>query len=78
VTRAHGDLAGELSAIEREFAGWRPWLSSGGRWWATRKSSRRPAAPPEWRAMTVEADDARGLREAINQQEQRAVGVGAA
>jgi hypothetical protein len=61
-----------------EFAGWRPWLSSGGRWWATRKSSKRPADPPEWWAMTVEADDARGLREAINQQEQHAARAGAA
>ena len=75
---AHSDLAGELSRIECDFAGWRPWLSSGGRWWATRRSSRRPADPPDWWAMTVEADDARGLRDAINQQEQHAVRAGAA
>jgi hypothetical protein len=78
VTGARGDLAGELSRIEREFAGWHPWMSSGGRWWATRKSSSRRADLPGWRAMTVDADDAQGLREAITQQEQHAARAGAA
>ncbi len=78
VTGANSDVAGELSRIGREFAGWHPWVSSGGRWWATRKNSRRPANPPDWWAMTVDADDAQGLREAITLQEQHAAEVGAA
>jgi hypothetical protein len=77
VTGAHGDVTGALSRIGREFAGWHPWLSSGGRWWATRKGS-QPADPPEWWAMTVDGDDAEGLRNAISRQEQHADSVGAA
>jgi hypothetical protein len=69
VTGAHDDVTGELSRIGREFAGWHPWVSGGGRWWATRKGS-QPADPPEWWAMTVDADDAEGLRETISRQEQ--------
>lgn len=68
---AHGVVAGELSRIERDFPGWHPWLSSGGRWWATRKGS-QPADPPDWWAVTVDADDAAGLREAVARQEQLA------
>ena len=71
-----GEAAEELSGIESDFPGWHPWLSSGGRWWATRKG-RQPADPPEWWAMTVDADDALGLREAIARQEQPASAVGA-
>ena len=74
---AHGEVAEALSRIERDFPGWHPWLSGGGRWWATRKGS-LPADPPEWWAMTVYADDAAGLREAIARQEQLANAVGAA
>ena len=77
MTGTRGDLAGVLSRIEREFADWHPWVSSGGRCWATRKSS-RPADPPEWWAMTLDADDAQGLREAIIEQEQHAAQAGAA
>jgi hypothetical protein len=77
VTGTRSDVAGELSRIEREFAGWHPWVSSGGHWWATRKG-RQPAEPPEWWAMTVDADDAQGLRAAITQQVQHAARVGAA
>ena len=77
MTGAHGDATGELSRIGREFAGWHPWVSSGGRWWATRKGS-QPVDPPEWWAMTVDGDDAQGLRDAISRQEQHADPVGAA
>lgn len=69
--------AEELSCIERDFPGWHPWLSSEGRCWATRKGS-SPADPPEWWAMTIDADDAAGLREAIARQEQPANAAGAA
>lgn len=78
MTGTCSDVAGELSRIGREFAGWHPWLSSGGRWWATRRGSSRPADPPEWWAMTVDADDAQGLRAAITRQEQHAARAGAA
>jgi hypothetical protein len=77
VTGTRGDTAAELSRIGREYTGWHPWMSSGGRWWATRKGS-LPADPPEWWAMTVDADDAEGLRDAISWQEQHAHPVGAA
>jgi hypothetical protein len=76
VTGTHGDVAEELSQIKREFAGWQPWMCSGGRWWATRKGN-QPTDPPEWWAMTVDADDAEGLREAITRQERNANPVGA-
>jgi len=52
----------EARQIERDFAGgWHVWISSAGRWWATRRG--RDArwgqnTPP----MTVDADDATGLR----------------
>ena len=77
MTGTRGHVAGELSRIRREFAGWHPWRSSSGRWWATRRGG-EPADPPEWWAMTVDADDAEGLREAISRQLQHAGPVGAA
>lgn len=72
----HGEVAAKLSLIAEEFSGWRPWLSDAGRWWATRRG-RQPVHPPEWWAMTVDADDADGLREAIAEQERLANPVGA-
>jgi hypothetical protein len=78
VAGAQGVVAEELSSIERDLPGWRPWLSSGGRWWATRKGGRPVADPPGWWAMTVDADDAAGLREAITLQEQLTPAGGAA
>jgi hypothetical protein len=62
-----GDTVAELSAITQEFPGWRPWVSDGGRWWATRLGA-RPTDPPGWWAMTVDADDADKLRKAIAEQ----------
>ena len=56
------ELAAEARQIERDFAGaWHVWISSAGRWWATRRG--RDArwgdnTPP----MTVDADNAAGLR----------------
>ena len=58
---AQAEAAAELSRIEGEFPGWRPWVSDAGRWWA----------------MTVDADDAEGLRSAIAEQERLASPVGA-
>jgi hypothetical protein len=76
VAGAHGEVATELSRIAEEFPDWRPWVSDAGRWWATRRG-RRPTDLPEWWAMTVDADDADGLREAIAEQERLASPVGA-
>jgi hypothetical protein len=76
VAGAQAEGAAELSRIAGEFPGWRPWMSDARRWWATRKG-RRSANPPEGWAMTVDADDAKGLRCAIAEQERLASPVGA-
>jgi hypothetical protein len=68
LVKPQGEIAAELSAIAREFPGWRPWVSDSGRCWATRLGP-RPANPPEWWAITVEADDAGKLRKVIAEQE---------
>jgi hypothetical protein len=68
---ARAEVAAELSRIAGEFPGWRPWVSDAGRCWATRRG-RQVADPPAWRAMTVDADDADGLRSAIAEQERLA------
>lgn len=73
---AHGEVAEELARIAGEFPGWRPWVSDAQRCWATRRG-RQPVNPPEWWAMTVDADDADGLRKAIAEQERLANPVGA-
>lgn len=73
---ARAEVAAELSRIAGEFPGWRPWVSDAGRWWATRRG-RRPADPPAWWAMTVDADDEERLRSAIAEQERLASPVGA-
>jgi hypothetical protein len=73
----HAGAAAELSRIEHEFPGWHPWMSSGARWWATRKGG-HVADPPEWWATTVDADTADELRESIAKQERPAEQVGAA
>ncbi len=65
------DTAAAQSAITREFPGWHPWVSSGGHWWATRLGA-QPTDPPEWWAITVDADDADKLRKAIAEQERLA------
>ena len=55
------ERAAEVRQIERDFPGWHVWISSAGRWWATRRGSDARwghDTPP----MTVDADDANGLR----------------
>jgi hypothetical protein len=74
---ARAEVDAELSRIAGEFPGWHPWVSDAGRWWATRRG-RRPADPPEWWAVTVDADDEEGLRSAIAEQERFASPVGTA
>lgn len=73
---AQGEAAVELSRIAGDFPGWCPWISSAGRWWATRRGG-LPAELPGWWAMTVDADDVEGLRNAIAEQERLASPVGA-
>jgi hypothetical protein len=75
VTGTHGEVTAGPSRIAEQFPGWRPWVSDGGRWWATRRG-RQPANSPEWWVMTVDADDADGLREAIAGQERLSDPVG--
>jgi hypothetical protein len=76
VAGTHEEVAAELSRLAEEFPGWRPWVSDAGRWWATRRG-RQPVSLPEWWAMTVYAEAADGLREAIAKQERLANPVGA-
>lgn len=62
-------MTGDLAEISREFPDWHPWRSSAGRWWATRRGTKiLTCGDPEW-FMTVDADDAAGLREALRHQE---------
>jgi hypothetical protein len=59
-------LAAEVSAIESDFPGWRVWLSDISRWWAVRQGM-----DVQWTrgknnaAMTLDADDAAGLRDLL-------------
>jgi hypothetical protein len=73
---ARVEVAAELSRIAGEFPGWCPWVSDAGRWWATRKGCQAADPAAGW-AMTVDADDAEGLRSAIAEQERLASPVGA-
>lgn len=72
----HGEVAAELSRIAGDFPGWRPRVSDAGCCWATRRG--RQSADPEWRAMTVDADDPGGLRQAIAEQDRLANLIGTA
>ena len=69
------DAPSSCPSIAREFPGWHPWVSNGGRLWATRKGG-QPGDLPEGWAMTVDADDAEGLRATISKQEMLASPVG--
>lgn len=68
-------LAAELSAIESDYPGWRVWLSNIGRWWAVRQGTDghwtrgRNSAP-----MTLDADDAAGLRDLLATDAARSAG----
>jgi hypothetical protein len=53
----------EAAAIEADFPGWHVWRSSAGRWWAVRQGRRaRHDDRADPRPLTVDADDADGLR----------------
>jgi hypothetical protein len=50
------------------FPGWNVWRSDEGGWWASRRRPLRPSRWPAGYALTVAADEARGLRELITRQ----------
>ena len=58
------DRAVGARQIERDFPGWHVWVSSAGRWWATRVG-RSAWWGRETPPMTVDADDAAGLRDEL-------------
>ena len=65
----------ELASIKRDYPRWRPWLSDGGSWYATRTGAvTPPEEPSDWWAMTVYGMNAGQLRDALHQQEQFALG----
>jgi hypothetical protein len=57
---------GQTAQLEADFPGWHIWHSNAGRWWATRTGSivRRDDLGTG-RVMTIDADDAAGLREQL-------------
>ena len=63
------DLA-EKRQIERAFPGWHVWLSSLGRWWAVRQGPDAGYGRADHRPMTLDADDAEGLRGQLAEVEQ--------
>jgi hypothetical protein len=59
----------DLARIGRDFPGWHPWRSDEGRWWATRTgNAAADYRNPAW-MMTLDSDDADGLRSALARQE---------
>jgi hypothetical protein len=48
--------------VERDFPGWHIWISSLDRWWAVRQGPDAHHGRDDRRPMTVDADDAAGLR----------------
>jgi hypothetical protein len=52
----------ERAALEQEHPGWHVWISSQGRWWATRLGRGAQCHRGDRRPMTVDADTAAGLR----------------
>jgi hypothetical protein len=59
---ALADLDGAAAAVEHDFPGWRLWLSSADRWWATRQEPGAADARRRGLPLTVDADDLAGLR----------------
>lgn len=55
----------EAVAIERDFPGWRVWISSLDRWWAVRQGPDARHDHNDPRPMTIDADDPGGLREQL-------------
>jgi hypothetical protein len=69
------EVADEPAMIEQDYPAWHVWQSQAGRWWATRLGHVRPPADrdlkdPEF-AMTLDADTAAELREALDLQLRR-------
>ncbi|GII87667.1 hypothetical protein Ssi03_56570 [Sphaerisporangium siamense] len=60
-----------LAEIAREFPDWTIWRSDAGRWWATRHRLLTEEERDAGCAMTIDADDAEGLRERLLEQQER-------
>ena len=55
-------LAERARQVEHEFPGWHIWISSLDRWWAVRQGPDAHHGRDDRRPMTLDADDAAGLR----------------
>ncbi|MFG2071392.1 hypothetical protein SAMN05421874_110126 [Nonomuraea maritima] len=60
-----------LAEIARDYPQWTIWRSDAGRWWATRHHPLSAAQRGAGCAMTIDADDAEGLRDLLQDQERR-------
>ena len=57
-----------LAEARARHPGWRFWISSAGRYWATRRGNvHAELSPPGW-AMTIDADSLAGLEEGVEEQ----------
>ncbi|WP_169951369.1 hypothetical protein [Microbispora sp. H11081] len=63
-----------LAEIAREFPEWTIWRSDAGRWWATRHHPLTSAQRAAGCAMTIDADEAEGLRALLREQEAHSAG----
>lgn len=74
-TVVEAEVADEPATIEQDYPAWHVWRSQAGRWWATRLGYPRPPADGHPRdpqfAMTLDADTAAELREALEVQLRR-------
>jgi hypothetical protein len=74
-TAVEAEVADEPAMIEQEYPAWHVWQSQAGRWWATRLGHARPLADRDPKdpafAMTLDADTAAELREALASQLRR-------
>jgi hypothetical protein len=68
-TAVKAEVADEPAMIEQDYPAWHVWRSQAGRWWATRLGHVRPPADRDLKdaefAMTLDADTAAELREAL-------------
>ena len=74
-TAAEAGVADEPALIEQDYPAWHVWQSQAGRWWATRLGHVRPPPDRDLKdprfAMTLDADTAAELREALEIQLRR-------
>jgi hypothetical protein len=58
-------IEAERLAIEADVSGWHVWLSNLDRWWAVRTGADATHGRDDQRPMTIDADDATGLRKQL-------------